>query len=85
MTSYYCYILRCGDDSFYTGITNNLEKRLQAHSGGKGGAYTASHLPVRLVYSEEVGSKSAALRRELQIKALSHAEKRALIYVQEAQ
>lgn len=79
MAPYYCYILSCGDGSLYTGITNDLEKRLAVHNKGKGGAYTAAHLPVEMVYSEEVGEKGAALRRELQIKALTHTEKLALI------
>jgi len=75
----YVYILRCRDDSLYTGWTNDLEKRLAAHNAGTGGKYTRARRPVTLVYFEELDSKSQALRREVQIKALSRAEKLALI------
>lgn len=76
---YVVYILRCGDDSLYTGITTDLERRVAVHNSGKGAKYTRSHLPVTPVYWEKVPDKSAALRRELQIKALSRAEKLELI------
>ena len=76
---YLVYILRCGDGSLYTGITNDLSRRLAAHSSGRGAKYTRSRLPVELVWHEEQPDKSAALRRELQIKALSRAEKLRLI------
>ena len=76
---YYVYILTCGDGSLYTGITNDLSRRLDAHSRGKGAKYTRSHLPVTLSYSEEVPDKSAALKRDLAIKAPSHGAKLALI------
>ena len=78
-TAYYCYIVRCCDDTLYTGITNNLERRIAVHNKGKGGAYTASRCPVELVYSEYIGSKGDALRRELQIKSLTRVQKLALI------
>ena len=77
--AYYCYIVRCCDDTLYTGITNNLERRIAVHNKGKGGAYTASRCPVELVYSEYIGSKGDALRRELQIKSLTRVQKLALI------
>lgn len=76
---YLVYILRCGDGSLYTGITNDLPRRLAAHSSGRGAKYTRSRLPVALVWREEQPDKSAALRRERQIKALSRAEKLRLI------
>ena len=76
---YYCYIVRCSDNTLYTGITNDLERRIAVHNKGKGGAYTASRCPVELVYSEYVGSKGDALRRELAIKALSRTQKLKLI------
>ena len=79
LTPYYCYIVRCRDDSLYTGITNNIERRIAVHNRGKGGAYTASRCPVVLVYSERVGSKGDALRRELEIKSLTRSQKLALI------
>ena len=72
-------ILRCGDGTLYTGITTDLERRVAVHNSGKGGKYTRSHLPVTPVWWEKVPDKSAALRRELQIKALSRAEKLELI------
>ena len=76
---YLVYILRCGDGSLYTGITNDLPRRLAAHSSGRGAKYTRSRLPVALVWQEAQPDKSAALRRERQIKALSLAEKLRLI------
>lgn len=75
----YVYILRCGDGSLYTGWTNDLEKRVKAHSSGRGAKYTRMHLPVELVYSEQLDTKEAAMSREWHIKRLSHAEKLRLI------
>ena len=75
----YVYILRCGDGSLYTGWTNDLEKRVKAHSSGRGAKYTRTHLPVALVYSEQLDTKEAAMSREWHIKRLSHAEKLRLI------
>jgi putative endonuclease len=69
------YILRCHDGSLYTGITNDLPKRLTAHAAGRALKYTRSRLPVRLAYSESQRSKSAALEREAAIKRLRRAEK----------
>lgn len=77
---YIVYILRCGDGSLYTGITNDLEHRVAVHNSGKGGKYTRSHLPVAPVYWEIVPDKSTALRRELAIKAMTRAEKLELIH-----
>ena len=73
------YLLRCADGSLYTGITNDLPKRLKAHAAGKASKYTRSRLPVRLVMSEPQRSKSAALKRELAIKRLRRAEKDRLV------
>jgi putative endonuclease len=73
------YLLRCRDGSLYTGITNDLARRLAAHRAGKGGAYTRSRGPLRLVYREIVRDRSAALRREAAIKRLCRADKLALI------
>ena len=75
----YAYILRCGDGSLYTGWTNDLEKRLAAHSSGKGGRYTRSRLPVELVYHEAFETKEEAMSREWHIKKLSREEKLRLI------
>lgn len=76
---YIVYILRCGDGSLYTGITNDLEHRVAVHNSGKGGKYTRSHLPVTPVYWETVLDKPAALRRELAIKAMKREQKLELI------
>ena len=76
---YYLYILHCGDDTLYTGITTDVEKRLALHQSGKGAKYTRGRGPLAVVYREECGDKSAALRRELEIKALTRKEKLALI------
>lgn len=73
------YILRCGDGTLYTGCTNDLPRRLEAHRKGRGAKYTRSRPPVELVYREEVPDKSAALRREIAIKRLDRREKLALI------
>ena len=73
------YILRCGDGTLYTGITTDVEKRLEAHRSGKGAKYTRGRGPLELVYSEECGDHSAALKRELEIKALTREEKNKLI------
>ena len=78
-TIWYLYILRCGDDSLYTGITTDVDKRLEAHRSGKGAKYTRGRGPLELVYREECGSHSDALRRELEVKKLSREDKRKLI------
>lgn len=75
---YYVYILRCGDGTLYTGMTDDVERRVAVHNSGKGAKYTRGRLPVTVVYREEVPDKSAALRRELAIKKLTRAEKLAL-------
>jgi putative endonuclease len=77
--SWIVYVLRCRDGSLYTGMTNDLQRRLTAHRAGKGGAYTRSRLPVRIVYSERRRSRGAALSREAAIKRLSHAAKLTLV------
>ncbi|MCD7807040.1 MAG: GIY-YIG nuclease family protein [Lachnospiraceae bacterium] len=75
----YTYILQCSDDTFYTGWTNDLKKRLQAHSHKTGAKYTRSRTPVQLVYYEEHDTKEEAMRREYAIKHLTRSEKLALI------
>ena len=77
--SWKLYILRCRDGSLYTGITIDVEKRLAAHNAGKGAKYTRSRKPVELVYQEQCDGHSQALRRELEIKALTKEEKLKLI------
>ena len=77
---WYVYMVRCSDETLYTGITKDLEKRIEAHNSGKDGArYTRSRRPVTLVYSEQVESKSAAARLEYQIKRLPLSKKKRLV------
>lgn len=71
----YTYMLRCADGSFYTGWTNNLEKRVKEHNEGRGGRYTRAHRPVELCYYEIFDTKEEAMRREWQIKQLTRREK----------
>jgi putative endonuclease len=73
------YMLRCRDESLYTGMTNDVPRRLAAHAAGKGGAYTRSRRPVRLVYREPAEDRGAALRREAALKRLTAREKWALV------
>ncbi|MGH7613176.1 MAG: GIY-YIG nuclease family protein [Gemmatimonadales bacterium] len=73
------YILRCGDGSLYTGVTNDLHRRLTAHRAGTGARYTRARLPVRLVYREARATQGSALRREAAIKRLPRAAKLALL------
>ena len=73
------YILRCADNTLYTGITTDVEKRFKAHSSGKGAKYTRGRGPLELVYREACGDHSTALKRELEIKALTREEKELLI------
>lgn len=76
---WYLYILQCGDGSLYTGITTDVEKRLEAHRSGKGAKYTRGRSPLELKYREACGTRSDALKRELEVKRLSREEKLALI------
>ena len=70
------YMVRCKDGTLYTGITNDLAKRIKAHNSAKDGArYTRSRRPLKLVYSEEAGSKSAAAKLEYKIKKMTRAKK----------
>ena len=77
---WHIYMVRCSDGTLYTGITNDLKKRIEAHNSGKEGArYTRSRRPVKLVYSEQVESKSAAAKLEYQLKKLPRLKKIRLI------
>ena len=76
---WFCYLLECADGTFYTGIAKSLEQRLAMHNRGRASKYTRGRLPVRLVYSELHRGRSAASRREIQVKKLSRARKRALM------
>jgi putative endonuclease len=73
------YVVACGDGSLYTGVTNDLPRRLRAHAAGTGGAYTRARRPVRLVFVEGQAGRGAALRREAAVKRLSRAAKLALV------
>lgn len=73
------YILRCGDGTLYTGIAVDARKRLEMHRSGKGAKYTRGRSPLELVYVEQCGDHPAALRREMEVKKLTRAEKEALI------
>jgi putative endonuclease len=76
------YILECSDNSLYTGITNDLERRLEEHRTGRGAKYTKHRSPLRVRYTEYHSTKSAALVREGAIKSLARSEKLALIAAQ---
>ena len=76
---YFVYILECQDKSLYTGITNNLKRRLKDHQTGKGGHYTTAHPGKRFRYFEKHPTRSSALKREAMIKKLTRAKKLALI------
>ena len=79
-TKQWCvYIVRCADDTLYTGITNDLEKRITTHNAGTGAKYTKSKRPVSLAYCEPAIDRSAASKREYQLKQLSRNGKLALI------
>ena len=78
------YILQCRDGTLYTGITDNLPRRLAAHNGGKGAKYTRGRGPVVLVHQESCPDRSAALRRGRAIKALSRSQKLALCHLPDA-
>jgi|TARA_B100001093_G_scaffold11705_1_gene10874 putative endonuclease len=73
------YILECSDGSFYTGISNNVEARINTHNASKGAKYTKSRLPVTLVFQENTLTKSESLRREIEIKKLTRKKKMELI------
>ena len=79
MSKHYAYMLRCNDNSIYSGYTNNLDKRLEVHNSGKGAKYTRARLPVKLEYFEEFDDKKEALKRERELKKYSHTEKEKMI------
>jgi len=76
--SFWMYVLRCSDDSFYVGHTDDLEKRLAVHQDGSLGGYTARRRPVTLLYAEEFDTRDDAFQRERQVKGWSRAKKQAL-------
>ncbi|WP_119317964.1 GIY-YIG nuclease family protein [Companilactobacillus formosensis] len=78
-SKYYVYMLLCSDKTFYTGTSNNVEKRVKTHNAGKGAKYTKVRRPVQLMYTEELANKSAALKREIAIKKLTRQQKEQLL------
>ncbi len=76
---YYVYVLSCKDDTFYTGYTRNVEARFRLHKKGKGARYLRIHPPEKIVHVEEYETCSEAMKRERQIKRLSHAGKQKLV------
>lgn len=76
---WHVYIIECKDGKLYTGITNNLERRIKEHKSGNGCRFTKYRTPVTLVHREKVATKPLALKREAQIKSLTRAEKLSLI------
>ncbi len=78
-TSWYLYILRCKDNTLYTGIATDVDRRLRTHQQGKGAKYTRGRGPLELVYQERCGTRSQALKRELVVKALSREQKELLL------
>lgn len=78
-TSWCVYILKCSDGSYYTGSTNNIDRRVAQHNNGTGAKYTHSHSPVELAYFEPQLDRSSAAKREIEIKKLTHLEKKYLV------
>ena len=76
---YYVYLLLCNDGSYYTGYTSKLDMRMKLHMKGHGARYTRMHPPERIVHVEEFRTRASAMKRELQIKGLSHSRKYDLI------
>lgn len=76
---YFVYILECEDDSLYTGVTTDIERRFEEHKSGKGSIYTRARGARRIVYTEKQPNRSAAQKREAEIKRLTRTEKRALV------
>lgn len=77
--SFWVYILQCADGSYYTGHTDDIEKRISEHESGQMGGYTATRLPVRLIYTQEFQARDQALACERQIKGWSRKKKEAMI------
>jgi predicted GIY-YIG superfamily endonuclease len=77
--TFWVYILRCSDDSYYTGHTDNLDNRIGQHQSGLGSGYTSNRLPIKLVWSQECTTRDEALAAELQIKGWSRKKKEAMM------
>ena len=85
MKNYFVYILECSDKSYYTGVTNNLEKRLAEHKSDNIKGYTSTRLPIKLVYSVSINDINEAIRLEKQIKGWSRKKKEALMILSNSQ
>ena len=79
MSDWHLYLVRCGDDSLYTGIATDVARRFGQHQAGKGAKYLRGRGPLELVFQTPAGTRSEALKLELRIKALPRSEKLALI------
>jgi len=77
---WFLYVLECNDGSFYTGITNNMDRRLQAHQDGKASKFTRTRRPVKLLYQEPCAGRTAALVRECAVKSLPRKKKEELVW-----
>lgn len=77
--SYYVYVILCVDGSFYTGYTKNIDTRIRLHESGKGARYTKMHKPQKVAYIELFSSRAEAMKREKQIKKLTHQQKLHLV------
>jgi len=81
MSNWTIYILRCADNSLYTGITTDLEARLVKHNAGTASKYTRAHLPVEVVWTERAATESDAKKREAEIKKLTKEDKEKIIKI----
>ena len=79
MDAYFTYMVLCSDNTLYTGYTDNLKRRMEAHNSGKGAKYTKARLPVELVYWEKHATKQKAMQHEYAIKQLTRAQKLKLL------
>lgn len=79
MTDHYVYVVRCSDDTLYTGYTTDVDRRIQEHNTGHGATYTRGRTPVELVYTEAFRTRSAAMQREHEIKSFDRSRKEALV------
>lgn len=80
MKKWFVYIIECSDNTYYTGISTDIDKRIKTHNNGKGAKYTKYKLPLKLLYSKEFKNKSEASKEEYRIKQLTKNEKKILIY-----
>ena len=80
---YYVYILLCKDGSYYTGHAKDVKRRVERHKKGQGARYTRMHKPEKIVFLERFANRSAAMKREREIKSLNHSKKQQLINLQD--